>query len=260
MPKYVFCDLDNTLLDSNREISQENLEAIRNFESKGNHFIICSGRVPFALKKYQDILNSKDVVTSNGALIISNNKIIKKQLLSYEIAKYVTQYAMDNMINVRYYLMDHMVLLNNDINNPQGFIYPGSIFVDKENVYKSIENKEIIKVAFFSNDKELLDKAEKEILKNIPNVEISFSSKEFMEINAINQNKGNGIIDYCKLNNIDLKDTIALGDNDNDIPMLKVAGYSACPSNSIKEVKDIVNYVCKNDNNNHAIKEILELL
>ena len=260
MSKYVFCDLDNTLLDNERKISKENLEAIKNFESKGNHFIICSGRVPFALKQYQDILGSKDVVTSNGAIIISDNKVIKKQLLSYEITKYVTQYAIDNMINVRYYLMDYMVLLNNDENNPQGFIYPGSIFANKDNIYELIENKEIIKIAFNSINKNLLDKAASDIIKEMANVEIAFSSSVFLEINALNQNKGNGIIDYCSLNNIDIKDTIALGDNDNDISMLKVAGYSACPSNSIKEVKDIVDYVCKNDNNNHAIKEVLELL
>ena len=57
---------------------------------------------------------------------------------------------------------------------------------------------------------------------------------------------------------IDIKDTFSIGDNENDIPMLKATGYSACPSNSIDEVKEIVDYVCKNDNNHHAIKELLE--
>lgn len=259
MSKYVFCDLDFTLLDDNREVSKENLDAIKAFEAKGNHFIICSGRVPFALAPYKELLNSQDVITSNGALIISNNKVIKKVLLSKEQLLPMTDYAVKNNLSVRYFTSDLLILLNKDNGSMQSFIYKQHILVDNNTVYDTIKDKEIIKIAFISDDKKVLQDAEKFVNSLNIDVETTYSSNIFMEVNAIGQNKGNAILDYCKLNNIDIKDTIAIGDNDNDAPMLKAAGFSACPSNSIKEVKVIVDYVCKNDNNNHAVKEVLEL-
>lgn len=258
MSKYVFCDLDYTLLDDNREVSKEDLDAIKDFESKGNHFIICSGRVPFALMPYKELLNSTDVITSNGALIISNNKVIKKVLLSKNQINPITEYAVKNNLSVRFFTSDLLILLNKDNGSMQSFIYKQHILVDNNTVFDEIKNKEIIKLAFISDDEKVLHEAEEYVKKLNIDVETTYSSKIFMEVNAINQNKGNAIIDYCRLNNIDIKDTVSIGDNDNDIPMLKVAGYSACPSNAIDKVKNIVDYVCKNDNNNCAIKELLE--
>ena len=40
------------------------------------------------------------------------------------------------------------------------------------------------------------------------NVEVTFSAIDFLEITPIGQNKGNGILDYCKLKNVDIKDMI----------------------------------------------------
>lgn len=257
MSKYVFCDLDCTLLNDAREVSNEDLLAIKEFEAKGNHFIISSGRVPFALKPYKDLLNSTDVITSNGALIISDNKIIKKELLSKEKAIIVARYAVENNLCLRIFTYDFLYLLNKELAPKNAFIYTQNKEIDLNEFNKLIDNIDIIKVAF-SGDKESLDKAKIDVEKMNLDVELSFSSDTFLEVNSSNQTKGNGIKDYCRLKNIDIKDTLSIGDNGNDITMLKVAGYSACPSNAIDEVKEIVDYICKNDNNHGAVKEVLE--
>ena len=257
MSKYVFCDLDYTLLNNNKEVSNEDYLAIKDFEAKGNHFIINSGRVPFALKQYTDLLNSTDVVTSNGALIISKGKIIKKELLSKEMIIPIIKYAAENNICMRIFTDDYLYILNKEFAPTNAFMYDQSREIDVSEAYDLVNEIEIIKAAF-SAEKEKLDIAKTDIIKMQLKVELSFSSNYFLEINLFGQNKGNGIKDYCKLNNINIKDTVSIGDNDNDIPMLKVSGYSACPSNAIEKVKEIVDYVCISDNNHNAIKEILE--
>ena len=257
MSKYVFCDLDYTLLNNNKEVSNEDFLVIKDFEAKGNHFIINSGRAPFALKQYTDLLNSTDVITSNGALIISKGKIIKKELLSKETVIPIIKYAAENNMCLRIFTDDYLYILNKEFAPNNEFMYEQRREINISEAYNLIDEIEIIKVAF-SGEKEKIDIAKTDIMKMQLKVELSFSSDYFLEINSLGQNKGNGIKDYCKLNNINIKDTISIGDNDNDISMLKVAGYSACPSNAIKKVKEIVNYVCINDNNHNAIKEILE--
>lgn len=257
MSKYVFCDLDFTLLNDAREVSKEDYTAIKDFEAKGNHFIICSGRVPFALKPFKDMFNSTEVITSNGAVIISNNKIIKNELLEKEIMIPVVEYAIKNDVNLRLFTADRLYLLNQKKAPGNTFVYKQSEKVDSKTVYDLIDNKNIIKVVF-SGEKEVLDKIKKDIEEMNMNVEVTFSAIDFLEITPIGQNKGNGILDYCKLNNVDIKDTVSIGDNGNDLSMLKITGYSACPKNAIEEVKQTVDYICKNDNNHNAIKELLE--
>lgn len=258
MTKYVFCDLDYTLLDNNKDVSVGNLEAIKAFEEKGNHFIICTGRVPFAIKKYKELLNAKNLILSNGAMIISDDKEIKKRLLSKETMALITNYALDNNINIRYFSDDHMILLNKEVASKRGYMYKERIDVDRNNVFEHINGASITKLVISSDDKQILEKAEKDLKDMNLEVELSYSTPVFLEVTVLNQNKGNGVKEYCEYNNIDIKDTISIGDNDNDLSMLTVTGYSACPSNATDDVKKIVDYVCTNDNNNSAIKEVLE--
>lgn len=260
MPKYVFCDLDYTLLNNNREISKSNFDEICNFESKGNRFIICSGRVPFALKQYSDYLKSKDVVTSNGAIIIKDGKIIKEHYLTENIIIPITKYAIKHNINVRFFTKEYLIVINQEFSSVQSFMYPGSKIIDKANIFDVIKNEKIIKMVFSSDNRKLLEETGKAINEMNLDVELSFSSDIFLEVNALNQNKGNGILEYCKINNVKIEDTVAIGDNENDLSMIKVAGFSACPSNSIEDVKKLVNYVCVNDNDHDAVKEVLERL
>ena len=57
---------------------------------------------------------------------------------------------------------------------------------------------------------------------------------------------------------IDIKDTIAVGDNYNDIPMLKTAGLSVAVSNAVDDAKKAARYVTKADNNKGAVAELIE--
>ncbi|HOV91647.1 MAG TPA: HAD-IIIA family hydrolase [Candidatus Kapabacteria bacterium] len=51
-----------------------------------------------------------------------------------------------------------------------------------------------------------------------------------------------------------------IGDDINDIPVLKIVGFSACPQDASKFVKDIVNYICKHNGGNGAIRELSEMI
>ena len=257
MSKYVFCDLDFTLLNDSREISKDNYAAIKKFEEKGNHFIICSGRAPFAIEIYRDLLNSIDAITSNGAVIISNNRIIKNELLKKEIMLPIVEYAIKNNVNLRIFTSDNVYLLNQEKAPANAFVYNQSKNVNPEDVYDLIESSSIIKMVF-AGEKEVLDKIKKDFEEMNMDIEITFSAKNFLDVNTINQNKGNGVLDYCRYNNINIADTISVGDNDNDLSMLKITGFSACPRNANDSVKQTVDYICTNDNNHSAIKEILE--
>ena len=68
--------------------------------------------------------------------------------------------------------------------------------------------------------------------------------------------KGN--VDVGDYLNIDINDTIAIGDNYNDVSMIKEAGLGACVSCAHDDIKEISDYVCEKNFDEGAVKEVIE--
>lgn len=49
-----------------------------------------------------------------------------------------------------------------------------------------------------------------------------------------------------------------IGDDEFDIPLLKLVGFSACPNSAIEEVKKHVHYVCKKNGGDGAVRELID--
>ncbi len=74
--------------------------------------------------------------------------------------------------------------------------------------------------------------------------------ESYVDINQKGCNKGYAIKKICEELGLNLSEVIAVGDGANDIPMLEIVGFPACPSNSKENVKDFIKerkgYVAKN--------------
>jgi 3-deoxy-D-manno-octulosonate 8-phosphate phosphatase (KDO 8-P phosphatase) len=60
--------------------------------------------------------------------------------------------------------------------------------------------------------------------------------------------------------NINFENIFYIGDSILDVPLLQRAGFSAAPKNARREVKRVVDYVCKNETTLDMLKEILKLV
>ena len=78
-----------------------------------------------------------------------------------------------------------------------------------------------------------------------------------MEFNALGVDKGKGLIDLAHKLGIDIKDTIAVGDNYNDMAMLEVAGLSVAATNAVDDVKKACDYTTKANNNEGVVAELI---
>ena len=88
--------------------------------------------------------------------------------------------------------------------------------------------------------------------------ECFFSAPMYLEYTKKGTDKGVGTKKLCELLKIDKADSYAIGDEENDIPMLKAVGCGAAVKNGREELKAAADYVCKNDNNNGAFAEFVE--
>lgn len=68
------------------------------------------------------------------------------------------------------------------------------------------------------------------------------------------------VLKVCKYFGVTPKQIAYIGDDVNDIGLLKKVGLSATPNDGIKEVKSICDYICKNDGGKGAFRELVDLI
>ena len=96
--------------------------------------------------------------------------------------------------------------------------------------------KEIFKIFGSSFNKVHLDNARKK-LELLPGLAISSSGAGNLEITNINAQKGIAVEKYAKTKGISMKEVMVIGDNYNDLSMMKVAGYSVAMGNAPAEIQ-----------------------
>ena len=70
-------------------------------------------------------------------------------------------------------------------------------------------------------------------------------------------NKGIAVHKMAELLDCSIEDTIAIGDEANDIPMIREAGIGAAMCNGLAEAKDAADYVTEADNNHNGVAEVI---
>lgn len=258
MYKAIFSDLDLTLLSDDKTISNKNKEAIKKANEKGVKFLLCTGRLPFCYEMFKDDIDLSNAVSTNGSIIINDSKIIKDESLDSNIVSVLVEYAIKHHIYLRLFSIDCLYNLNSDMGDKSMVSYLNMKSINEAEARDISKNMKLYKAAFFDLSHDYLLQVKNDLENLKLNVEMVFSYDTFLEINQRGQTKGKGIEEYCRLCGIDIKDTIAIGDNNNDASMLKVAGLAACPSNAIDEIKDIADYISLLDNNEGAVADIIE--
>lgn len=100
----IVLDLDGTLLNSSKMISDRNREAIRKCSERGIHLIVATARPPRAIDHLtEDLKFVEHVVYYNGALVVNKNKGIRRHTpipaeLSIQIVHYVSTDSPDTFV------------------------------------------------------------------------------------------------------------------------------------------------------------------
>ena len=87
-----------------------------------------------------------------------------------------------------------------------------------------------------------IEKAQKIIVENNLNVVLTDSGYAY-HINSKGVDKGSGFMEAIKMLEIDVNDTIAIGDSDTDVPLFKVVKNNIAVSNSTENLKKLAKIV-----------------
>ncbi|WP_341285367.1 Cof-type HAD-IIB family hydrolase [Priestia megaterium] len=275
--KLICLDMDGTTLSSTNEISKKNIEAIRKAQGKGHIVMVLSGRAPESINATLEKYDLRcPIGGSNGTAVYADGKLLEltsltksqnkasaseldKEFVPYKIYTnkgiYVPQDWEDRLDNVlssgripsEYYKNENFERMTKIPNKAEGIQFFDSVqtLIDDDNIA-------IQKFFILSLDPVQKDRLQ-DSLQEIDDTYITTSSPFNLEVMNIKGNKGNGLKVMAEYFGIPLEDTVAIGDQFNDIPMFKVAGLAIAMENAEQEVKELSDVVTlTNDENGVA--------
>lgn len=280
----IFSDLDGTLLDDNYEISKKNLQAVKRAKKHGIQFILCSGRTPVSLYNIykQMSYDGGYVVGFNGATTWET--ATKSVLTNVTMPKTLCREILQNIISIvnsqnkRGYISPHIPIGCNVSDLCIG-VYVKADELVLQNANDKITNvldeevnitrtddilryikSDIIKIIVFSNREQLNDIYSKINHTINKRYEMYFTNTYMLEFSPMDVNKATGITYLINHLNIPLQSVAAIGDNFNDIEMIKLASLGIATNNGVSPLKEVADYVTKNDNNNSAVAEAIDYI
>lgn len=259
MYKLICLDMDGTLLNSSGKISPGNLQAIKSAHEKGVKVTICTGRVFTSAAYYGSLLGVKvPIIALNGAYIREKDKdeVIYKSVLGThrcrKILKVLKKYGIYAHFNAPDMIFTEKIIyssegysrINKDL--PDEWKINIQVSEDWERVFEKYGDY-ITKCIAIDDDVKKIRKAKEELLQD-EEIEVVSSWYNNIEIMCKGVSKGRAVKVLSGFYNIKREEIMCIGDNENDISMIKYAGLGVAMGNAEEFVKNEADFVTdKND-------------
>lgn len=264
--KLLFLDLDGTLLNDAKEISDGNRTALDKALSLGHRVVICTGRPLCSAIDMSKRLGLTGegcyVIAYNGGAVydVYRGEMLFEQTVPAQAACAVGRRAQELNLHVQTYDNTH-VLVNPRCEDELLAQYCKTIRIPYRLVpeYPETLSHNPPKVLVIAENHAVGEILEKEINTRFSqDLECFFSNPRFLEIVPRGMNKGNAIRRMCARIGIPVERSIAVGDADNDLSMIQAAGLGVCMRNGTPAMKAAADYITENDNNHDGVAEVVE--
>ncbi|MBR0283976.1 MAG: HAD family phosphatase [Selenomonadaceae bacterium] len=265
MYRLIACDLDETLLNSERKVSAGDVEAIRKFGELGGKFVLATGRgyasVAGTLEEIGLLGKEKEYVISfNGGAITENkgNRLIHFDGISFALAQQLFARGLQYDVCIHVYTKEvvHVYrLFDGERDYISGRMEIEEFFEDNLDFLKG---QDIVKVLYVNTDPDYLRRIEEDLRDITGDVDVSYSSNRYIEFNHKGVTKGAGLLRLAELLGIPREETIAVGDNFNDLSMIRDAGLGVGVQNAVEGIRGDCDYITEATHDENAIAEVIE--
>lgn len=255
--KLVLCDLDGTILNSQKEIPDRFNEVFDKLQERGIILGMATGRPFTNIKvKFKEASEKMSCVCENGGCVTFNGNIIHTESIAKDICDkiiYKTRElkncgAVLCALNATYIenTEDHMVKACKEY-------YPDLVIVD--NLLEVEDTIVKISIRDFIDSKTHVGPA---IMGIDERVNSASSDKHWIDIMNKGVSKGKGIDILCKHMGITTDQVMAFGDEMNDYEMMKKVKYSYAMENAIAPIKEVSNFQCESNDNDGVMKTLIK--
>ena len=263
--RLVISDINGTILNDQHQVDYQLKIQLPLLQEKGIPFVLASARSPLGMEPIAQQLGLIDnpLACYNGALVIKGNpqnyEVLMEHALDKKEVRCLLEFVQEKFPAVAINLysgkdwfaeqIDKWVQEEADITGENPILQSlVSVVEDRASIHKLLL---IGEAATIQNLHDYLQNT------NFPKTAFYLSKENYLEVTAKQVSKENALQEIAHFYHISLQQVMAIGDNFNDLPMLKLAGLGVAMGNAPKAVKEQVAAVT-HTNNNHGVAQAIE--
>lgn len=250
MIKMIVTDLDNTLLQSNKSISEYTISILTECQSKGIKIAFATARSTQASLKFFNMFTPDIFIGYGGALSFNKDEVINRIDIPADISYQLINECLSEPEITSVLATNESVALTNRLDrlDSESSHYKYTDFTIKNDL-------PYLKISLVAANPNVV----KRIASNYPMCDMLRYSGEdlyrFVNCNAVKWNAVKAVAAYYSMGT---KHLIAFGDDINDLEMIKNCGIGIAVDNAVDDVKAVADYICGNNDNDGVAKWIEE--
>jgi len=268
--RLISLDLDGTLLNSNKELSDVNYRALEAAARRGIQIVPTTGRFYGAMPQViRDLPFVNYAITINGAQVrnVRTGEVLYRAEIPWQQAVEIMR-LLDTLPVVYDCFMDDAAwmtaALKDRIDEATDDIHYRKMLrelrqdVPELKAFVTQQRRDVQKSQFFTMDAALRRRMLRELPVLFPGIIASSALAHNVEINQSHANKGEAMLALAEHLGITQAQTMAFGDGLNDLAMIEAAGVGVVMDNAFDEVKVHADYItlsCDEDGVAAALKK-----
>ena len=266
MVKLIVSDLDDTLLNDELALSEENIEAVAQARERGLIFTFATGRMyasALAFAKQLNLPQELPLICYNGALIQRvSGETIYEAPLSFDLALDMVRYCASQGWTTNVYYKDELYVseVNADVEYyltiadvPVHAVGDLAVFLQDGEKQPS---KILVVSPLGSHDETLA------MLKNrySDSAYVLQSKNRFVEMTSLQANKAIALKWLTEKMGLKMEEVLAIGDSNNDVDMLRTAGIGVAVGNAVSDAKEAADHITTSNNEGGVARAIRDFV
>ena len=257
MIKMVVTDIDGTIYSPESGISENVKKCLHKLVSNGKYIAIATGRTYSSAKYIADMIGIKcPLICYQGGLINSyEGEILDVKYLNPDIAREIIADCRKRNIHLNVYIEDTLYVENDD-KYIKDYIGDKGIDYFKVDSFDELDLSKLNKLLAINYDTKFIDDFIVELRNKYPQIYVVKSFDYFCEIANKEATKGSAIKFLANRLGFSEKEVMAIGDQNNDIEMVKTAGIGVAMANGTDEIKAEADYITDTVQNDGFVKAV----
>ncbi|QQO07907.1 HAD family hydrolase [Breznakiella homolactica] len=245
--KLVVSDLDDTFLNKEKTVIPELIRCVEELKERNILFSFISGRPPYGIQPYaEQVPVTGPLVGCNGAVIYRGDLVLARHSFSLGLLREIMEKSAALGMTVLFYSGDTEYTLSETEWTRDRFKGGRSLPVKSMSPgdWKTMTAEKVNIMSPPGGMEFSVFRKELEPLLSL--FSVALYDGFGCEIAAPGINKAEGLRELCSIVKVPMENTLAVGDNANDLEMVREAGIGAAVANAVEPVRNAADYVCQN--------------